>query len=629
MGFKYGDMDALSKKFSYPTFEECVTNNKEFLSQHPEYNELLDIAGHLSGRIKTVSCHAGGVGIVNTNTDDYMAMKLGSKGEHVIQVDKRIIEEIGIVKFDILGVQTLSLLREIQDDISLSDYDLSINNPEFENAQEPYEILCSADTNGVFQVESAGMKDLLIRLKPSNMEDLSAAIALYRPDTMGAMDEFIDNKHNPYKISYVHNDMKSILGNSYGCLIYQEQIMDIVRKFGGRSYGGADIYRKAVAKKNPELVKKESEKLYQEIINNGYSEGVAKQISDQLAELGGYCFNKSHSYCYAVLCFQTAFLKAKYPVYFFKALFNQNKDNTGDINKYIIDAKNFGVKVLPPNINKSDINFSVHNGKILFGFSAIKGIGENFAEQIVNERKQNGKYQSFEDFCNRVNPSTSQIINLAKAGAFPTKDKKDFLKKYLDSLYSPKEFKPVEKLPTRKTLVDKYSIDIDEYKAAEKDALAEVNRIKRIEFDLSEEKRRQTNLEKYAKYLDGEAFWEYETLGIFINDNPFEKAYEYISKKWNNAEIGEKCVMVGVISNVQKKKDKHKKTFAFVNIYSPFGLIEATLWNTQYAKYEQLIKKGMRVAVMCKKESDDKIVVSEMKSYEEWLTDRGISNGNL
>ena len=261
LGFKYVDMDALSKKFTYSTFNECIENNKEFLSQHPEYNELLDIAGHLSGRIKTVSCHAGGVGIVNTNIDDYMAMKLGSKGEHVIQVDKRIIEEIGIVKFDILGVQTLSLLREIQDDTALSDYDLSINNPEFENAQEPYEILCRADTNGVFQVESAGMKDLLIRLKPSNMEDLSAAIALYRPDTMGAMDEFIYNKHNPYKISYVHNDMKSILGSSYGCLIYQEQIMDIVRKFGGRSYGGADIYRKAVAKKNPELVKKESEKL--------------------------------------------------------------------------------------------------------------------------------------------------------------------------------------------------------------------------------------------------------------------------------------------------------------------------------------------------------------------------------
>lgn len=629
LGFKYADMDALSKKFTYSTFDECIENNKDFLSQHSEYNELIDIASHLSGRVKTVSCHAGGVGIVDSDINDYMAIKLGSKGERVIQVDKRIIEEIGIIKFDILGVQTLSLLREIQSDTGLSDYDLSINNPAFENSKSPYELLCKADTNGVFQVESAGMKDLLTRLQPSNMEDLSAALALYRPDTMGAMDEFIENKHNPDRVTYIHEDMKPILKNTYGCLIYQEQVMDIVRKFGGRSYGGADIYRKAIGKKNPQLVKQESEKLYQEIIDNGYNQEIAKKISDQLAELGGYCFNKSHSYCYAVLCFQTAFLKANFPVFFFKALLNQNKDNTGDVNKYIIEARKFDVKVLPPSINKSDMNFSVHNSKILFGFSAIKGIGENYAKHIVDEREQNGKFRSFEDFCTRTNPSTSQIINLVKAGAFPTGDKKEFLKKYIDSLCKPKEFKPVEKLPTGKVLIEKYGIDINEYQAQGKNALEEINRIKYEEFKAAEEKRKNNHEKKYSKYLEDEEFWEFEALGIFINNNPFERAYKFISKKWQTAEVGDRCVMVGVISNVQKKKDKHKRNFAFVNIYSPFGLIEATFWSSQYAKYEALIKKGTRIAVMCKKESNEKIVVSEMKSYEEWLSDRGIKNGNL
>ena len=248
LGFKYAEMDKLSKRFTYDTFAECIEHNKTYLAEHPEYSELLDIAGKLSGRVKTVSCHAGGVGIVDTDISDYMAMKLGSKGEHVIQVDKRLIEEIGIIKFDILGVKTLSLVQEIQKDLGLSDYDIDINNPEFESDKESYSILSKALTNGVFQVESAGMKDLLLRLQPDNMEDLSAILALYRPDSMGALEEFIECKHNPSKVKYIHQDMKPILESTYGCMIYQEQLLDIVRTFGGRTYGGADLFRKAIGK---------------------------------------------------------------------------------------------------------------------------------------------------------------------------------------------------------------------------------------------------------------------------------------------------------------------------------------------------------------------------------------------
>ena len=285
--FPYKEMDKLSKKFSYPTFEECLEHNSTLIIEHPEYKELFDIASHLSGRVKTVSIHAGGVGIVDTTMDDYMAMKLGKTGEHVIQVDKRIIEEIGIIKFDLLGVATLNLLTEVQEDTGLTDWDIDINNPDFEYNSSPYEILSKALTDGVFQVESAGMKDLLSRLKPSSMEDLSAVLALYRPDSMGALEEFIECKHDPSKVKYIHPDMKPILEKTYGCLLYQEQLLDIVRKFGGRSYGQADLFRKAIGKKNIELVKQESAKLYQEIINNGYSEEIAKAISGDLSTKGG------------------------------------------------------------------------------------------------------------------------------------------------------------------------------------------------------------------------------------------------------------------------------------------------------------------------------------------------------
>lgn len=631
LDFKYAEMDKLSKRFTYETFEECVENNREYLSDCPEYRELLDIAGKLSGRIKTVSCHAGGVGIVDTDIDDYMAMKLGSKGEHVISVDKRVVEEIGIIKFDILGVQTLKMVQEIQNDLNLSEYDININNPEFENDILPYELLSKALTNGVFQVESAGMKDLLLRLQANNMEDLSAVLALYRPDSMGALEEFIECKHDPNKVKYIHPDMKPILESTYGCMIYQEQLLDIVRTFGGRTYGGADLFRKAIGKKNVALVKQESSKLYQEIIDNGYSEEIAKTISDELSTKGGYLFNKSHSYSYAVLCFQTACLKVKYPTYFYKALFNLNKDKAGMINKYIIDSRQFGVSVLPPNVNKSDINFSVCDNKILFGLSAIAGIGENVANEIISIRNQYGKFKGFDDMLSKTDLTKAQIISLVKAGAIPTKNKKQFLINYLKSLYVPLAFKPSIKVPSYAELIAKWDMNIENYRIGGKkydydkgEILKVYNELKFREFQKNQEIRFRKYIDENKKYLENERFWEFEALQIFINDNPFAESYKYMMRQFEDVPVGEKCVIVGIISQIQKKKDKNKKQFAFINIYSSFGLVEGILWHTQLKEYEDLIKKGSQIAVKCKKDSEDRIVIERIKPYSQWLQEKGV-----
>ena len=631
LGFKYAEMDKLSKRFTYETFDECVENNREYLSDYPEYRELLYIAGKLSGRVKTVSCHAGGVGIVDTDIDDYMAMKLGSKGEHVISVDKRVVEEIGIIKFDILGVQTLKMVQEIQNDLHLSEYDININNPDFENDTLPYELLNKALTNGVFQVESAGMKDLLLRLQATNMEDLSAVLALYRPDSMGALEEFIECKHDPSKVKYIHPDMKPILESTYGCMIYQEQLLDIVRTFGGRTYGGADLFRKAIGKKNVELVKQESAKLYQEIIDNGYSEEIAKTISNELSTKGGYLFNKSHSYSYAVLCFQTAYLKIKYPTYFYKALFNLNKDKAGMINKYVIDSQVFNVAVLPPNINKSDINFSVYDDKVLFGLSAITGIGENVANEIISIRTEYGKFKSFDDLLNKTDLTKAQIISLIKAGAIPTKSKKKFLINYLKSLYTPLTFKPSGKAPSYLELINKWNMDIEQYRIGDKKydydkeaILKAYNELKYQEFQKNQELRYQKYIDNNKKYLENERFWEFEALQIFINDNPFTEAYKYMTQQFEDVPIGDKCAIVGIISQVQKKKDKNKKQFAFINIYSSFGLVEGILWHTQLKEYEDLIKKGSQIAVKCKKDSEDRIVIERIKPYSQWLKEKGV-----
>lgn len=623
LGFSYKEMDKLSKGFIYPTFEECLVNNKE-AANNPKYTELFDIASHLSGRVKTTSIHAGGVGIVDGKVSDFMPMKLGPDGEHVIQVDKRIVEEISIIKYDILGVSSLGLVQQAQLMAGVSDWEININNPEFEFDTASYELLSSAMTNGVFQVESQGMKDLLVRLHPTELSQISAVLALYRPDSMGALEEYIECSKHPEKVTYIHPDMEPILKETFGCMIYQEQLLDIVRKFGGRSYGGADLFRKAIGKKNVELVKQESAKLYQEIIDNGYSKELAKQISDDLSTKGGYLFNKSHSYSYAVLCLQTAYLKCHYSKYFFCALFNMNKNKPGMINKHILDARQFNVDILPPDINKSEMNFSVIDGKILFGYSAITGIGSTLAEVIINERNTNGKFKNFNDFIERVKPTKSQIISLVKSGAIPTKNKKKFLINYFKSQYEQKEYKLVSSLPSKMKLLVEWNIDTSEYmigKKVDKPAVLALYNSKREEqFKIEQQQKYQKYIEENTeKYLKDEAFWEFETLQIFLTDeNPFIEAYKLIDD-FENIEVGNKCVTVGIISKIQKKKTKKGQQFAFANLYSGNGLIELTIWPDALQKFQDLIVKGQQVAVLGKKEADDKVIVDRMKPYTVWL----------
>lgn len=630
LGFKYREMDAIAKKFSYETFDECLKKNPD-IAEASQYKELLAIASKLSGRVKTVSAHAGGVGIVDTDITDYMAMKLGSKGEHVISVDKRVVEEIGIIKFDILGVQTLSVLQEIQQDLNISDWEININNPEFENNRSSYKLLKTAKTNGVFQVESAGMKELLIRLSVSNLSELSAVLALYRPDAMGALEEYIACKHDPSKVKYVHPDMKPILEETYGCMIYQEQLMDIVRKFGGRSYGGGDKFRKAIGKKDRELIVQESSKLYQEIIDNGYSENLAEIISNNLSTKGSYLFNKSHSVSYAVLTLQTAYLKANYPAHFFKALFNINKTKPGALNKYILDARDFNISILPPNINHSGINFTVSDGSILFGLSAIAGIGENVASRIVTERDANGKFKNIDDLLSRVNLTKSQVIALIKSGAIPCKNKKQMVANYLTQQYKPADFKPPQTLPVYKTLIAKYGIDKEQYRIGsgkndyDKAAmLAKYTEIKKAEYDSTIEQRLEKFNKDNNKYLENEEFWEFESLQVFIEDNPFAEADKYIHKPYIDTEPDDTCVVIGVISKVQKKKDRNSNQYAFINIYTSYGLIEGVVWASDYAKHESIINKGSQVAVYGTKTNDGGIVICNMKTFDQWCKDRKI-----
>jgi DNA polymerase-3 subunit alpha len=621
LGIPYAISESISKKFTYDTFQECLDNNQDLLEKYAEYGELFKIASKLSGRLRNVSIHAGGVGIVDTKISDYMAMKLGAKGERVIQVDKKKSEDIGIIKFDILGVSTLTVIKEIIRDAKIDPWEIDPNNDKFLHDEEMYKILRSAMTNGVFQVESSGMKDLLIRLAPNSIEDISAVLALYRPDSMDFLEDYIHFKHNPESITVWHDDMLSITKKTYGCIVYQEQLMNIVRKFGGRTMGGADKFRKAIGKKDIELVKKESHKLYQEIVDNGYSEELAKIISDYLSSKGGYMFNFSHSILYSVLTLQTAYLKAHYPVYFFKALFNQNKTDYGTLNKYIIDAQNFHQEILPPSVNNSERNFSVHDGKILFGLEAIKGIGSKLVDEIIEERSKNGNFKNFDDFIQRVNPSTSQVVALIKSGTIPCKNKKGYLLQYADKLFDKKSYTPVGSLPSAKVLMEKWGIEFSK-ELSKEEKIERYNRLREKEYNKQQEEKHRRFMDDFSeKYLQNEDLWEFETLSIFLKNNPFAKAYEIITPVEEVPEGG-KCVVVGVISDVTKKTDRHGKQFAFLNVYSLSGLMDITVWHNVYKEYQDMLKKGSEVALLCKKIDDNRLVVEKMKTYQQWLADR-------
>lgn len=629
LGFPYAEIRKISEKFVQKTWKDCLEANPE-VAENPKYKELLDIASHINGRPRGYGIHAGGVIVCRHPYYEYIGIRHGTDGEHVISVDKVMDEKIGLVKFDILGVASLVAIDEAKREDNIPDWEIDINNPEFENDKVAYDLICSGKTDNLFQIESSGMKDLVAQLQPRSIEELSALIALYRPDAMPSIPTYVDCKYHPEHIHYFHPDMEPIFRSTYGVNIYQEQSMKLTKVFGGRNDAGADRMRKCLAKKKPEKVKEEVELLHDEIIANGYDKATAEYICNELSTKGGYGFNASHSQAYAVICLQTAYLKAHHPLAFFKAMLNLNKAKVGKVNKIMVDARGFDIQILPPSINRSGMDFTVSNGKILFGLSAIGGIGNTLAETIIAERDRNGKFKGLDDFTSRVRATKAQIIALVKSGAIPTKNKRIFLEKYIASGLEQSEFKPVSTLPTKAVLLSKWDIDTEHYKVGKKVDKETVLRIynekRRVVHETEKLKKKEAYMaEQSEKYLKDEQFWEFQTLQTFIIDkNPFEKAYEYI-KDFSDLETGDSCVLVGIIAKIQKKKTKTGMQFAFVNLYSGDGIIELTVWPRVLSDYQDLIVKGSQVAVLGKKEDESHVIASNLKPYKQWLHDREIA----
>ncbi len=392
-------------------------------NRDPRIAELIKVAQTLEGLARHTSTHAAGVVVSPKPMVEYLPTCKGKEGETLTQYDMKHTEMTGLIKFDFLGLKTLTVidyaLKHIKADIGI---DIDINGLPMDDIKT-FELLCSGDALGVFQLESSGMRELLVKMAPEQFSDLIALVALYRPGPLdsGMVDDFVATKHGRATANYPLPQLKPVLEETYGVIVYQEQVMKIANILASYSLGDADILRRAMGKKIVEVMDEEKVKFMAGARKNNIDEKKAEYVFDLMAKFAGYGFNKSHSAAYALISYQTAYLKAHYPAQFMAALLSCDMNNTDKVVLYINECRENSIEVLPPDINESLIDFSVHNDRIRFGLAAVKNVGKSALQSIIEERTENGKYTSLEDFCNRVDSRkvNSRVIeSLIKSGSF-------------------------------------------------------------------------------------------------------------------------------------------------------------------------------------------------------------------
>jgi DNA polymerase-3 subunit alpha len=430
LNMPYGEVDKISKMV--PSVLNITLNDalkqeprlRELAKKDVRVKELINIALRLEGLTRHASTHAAGLVVTPEPLTDYLPLYTDPKsGGQATQFVMSYVEKIGLVKFDFLGLKTLTVIDKALELIH------NANNPDFDldkiamDDPKTYELLCHGDTTGVFQLESSGMKELLIKLKPNCFEDIIAACALYRPGPLGSgmVDDFILRKHGKKKIEYDFEQLEPILNDTYGVIVYQEQVMLIAQVLANYSLGGADLLRRAMGKKKAEEMEKQKELFMAGVRENKLDEKKAEAVFDLMAKFAAYGFNKSHSAAYSLIAYQTAYLKAHYPVEFMAALLTEDMENTDKVIKNIAEVRAMGIDVLPPDINASIRSFTVYENAIRFGLGAVKGVGSAALESIIRVREEGGAFQSLHDFCERVDlgkVNKKVIEALIRCGAF-------------------------------------------------------------------------------------------------------------------------------------------------------------------------------------------------------------------
>lgn len=609
------------------TIEKALKSNPELsriYNGDEDVKRLIDMSKRLEGLPRHTSMHAAGVVISKDSIVEYVPLTRSSDDSVTTQFTMVTLEELGLLKMDFLGLRTLTVIQSAVALINRNKEQgeaLNIDKIDFDEANV-YELIGSAKTEGVFQLESSGMKSFMKELRPQNLEDVIAGIALYRPGPMDFIPKYIKGKNESGLVSYECPQLEHILAPTYGCIVYQEQVMQIVRDLAGYSYGRSDLVRRAMSKKKEDVMIKErktfiygnEEESIPGCIKNGIPENVANHIFDEMLDFAKYAFNKSHAAAYAVISYQTAYLKYYYPVEFMAALMTSVIDNPGKVSQYIYNCRQMDIEILPPDINEGDAVFTVYNGAIRYALSAIKGIGRPVIEALVTEREARGHFQSLKDFADRlsgkeVNKRT--IESFIKAGVF-------------SNLHN-----------NRRQLMLSYVQILDRIAEEKKKNLTGQMNL----FDFAGEDERQDyelNLPDVAEYKKEEILaFEKEVLGIYVSGHPLENYIEKIKKNVTNysydyiideeakrpkVEDGNISVIGGMIITRTIKTTKTNSVMAFIMLEDMFGTIEIIIFPRDYEKYKNMLeidnKIFIRGRVTMEEDKDAKLICQEIIQFD-------------
>ena len=593
---------------------------KKIYTQDRETQYLIDMSKRLEGLPRHASMHAAGVVIGKTAIDEYVPLATGADNAVVTQFTMTTIEELGLLKMDFLGLRTLTVIQDAEKMVQkrVPDFDITKINPDDPTV---YEMIGNGHTEGVFQLESSGMKSFMKELKPENMEDIIAGISLYRPGPMDFIPRYVEGKNHRESIHYECQQMEEILEPTYGCIVYQEQVMQIVMKLAGYTLGRSDLVRRAMSKKKGDVMARErqnfvygnADEKIPGCINNGIDEKTANQIWDEMLDFAKYAFNKSHAAAYAVVAYRTAYLRCHYPVEFMAALLTSVLGNTAKIAEYSYACRKLGIEILPPDINYGEGAFSVDHGNIRYGMTAIKSLGKPVIDAIIRERKDNGKYKDFKDLVERLSSkeiNKRTVENLIKSGA-------------LDSFGV-----------TRKQQMLVYAGVIDSIQKERKNEIA--GQMSLMDLLGEEEKESfQISYPDVGEYEKEQLLaMEKEVLGIYVSGHPLDDDVTLLEQSVTahtsdfvmDEETGktkihdqQSCILGGIISELTVKLTRRNQNMAFLTLEDLRGTVDVVVFPRQFAAYQSLLKEDAKIFIKGTaqvSEEESKLICNQIASFD-------------
>ena len=622
----YAQVDSIAKMVPNElniTLDRALEVNpmmKQAYENDPQIKYLIDMSKRLEGLPRHTSMHAAGVLISSKSVDEFVPLSRASDGTITTQYIMTTLEELGLLKMDFLGLRTLTVIQNAVKTIKKSQgIDLDLDHVDY-NDKDVLASIGTGKTEGIFQLESAGMKNFMKELKPDSLEDIIAGIALYRPGPMDFIPKYLEGKNNSEKITYDCPQLEPILKPTHGCIVYQEQVMQIVRDLAGYSLGRSDLLRRAMSKKKQSVMEKErkifvygdEENGIPGCIKNNIDEKIANKIYDEMIDFAKYAFNKSHAAAYAVVAYQTAYLKHYYPVEFMAALMTSFIENSAKVAQYIVICRGMNIDILPPDINKGERDFSVENGAIRYGLSALKSIGKSVIDNIVEEREARGPFTSLNDFVVRltgkeVNKRT--IESFIKAGAF---DEFGLKRRQLMMIYV--------------SVVDSVAQDKKNNMAGQMTLFDFAGEEDKKEFEIKvPEVAEFTKLELLA--------FEKEVIGVYVSGHPLE---EYMTK-WKKLTTavstdfmadedevkvvdGRKETIGGIVTNVKMQTTRTNKVMAFVTVEDLYGTVEVIVFPKDFEKYRFILVEDARLfisgRVTINEEEDGKLICESITEFD-------------